>query len=462
MDQPTDSTASIDPNHAGEARSVAGLRVLVVGLGRFGGGTGVTRWLAEQDAIVTVTDQAPRATLVDSLSSLDGLDLTFHLGGHDQRDLEAVDLVVVNPAVNKAKSEFFQAIRRRGIPWTTEMNLFCERCPAKIIGVTGTFGKSTTCAMLVEVLEKCQPEDAGWTGVHFGGNIGCSLLTDLSGIRATDLVVLEMSNAQLEDLPRIRWAPPIALITNLTPHHLDRYAGYEGYVAAKLNITDDPREQSRVLVGDLDPEAAEALRRQVARYDTRVMPVQPLDPPAELQTPGAHNQANAACAVAIARYLGLAEIDVRTALRMFSGLPHRLEFVRTVQRVDYYNDSKSTSPATTERAVSVFERPIVAIVGGQAKNVPLEECAASLAGGCRVVICTGESGPLLARAVRGARQGSKPSVAETPNLAEAIQLAAKRAHPGDVVLYSPGAPSFDAYSNYVERGRHFADLIQAL
>ncbi len=463
------STSLRVPHNGGGPGSIAGRRALVVGLGRFGGGVGVTRWLAEQGAIVTVTDQARPEALADSLTSLHDLDLTFHLGGHDLGDLDAVDFVVVNPAVNKDKSEFFHVIQSRSIAWSTEMNLFCERCPAEIIGVTGTFGKSTTCAMLAEVFDKCRPAGTGWTGVYLGGNIGRSLLTDLNSIRPTDLVVLEMSSAQLEDLPRIQWAPPIALITNLSPHHLDRYGEYDRYVATKLNIARDLHCQSHVFVGEIDAEAARMIRRQAVRHEARVTRVQPLDPRADLLVPGEHNQANAACVMAVARHLGIPETEVRGVLRTFRGLPHRLEFVRTIDGVDYYNDSKSTSPVTMMRALTALERPIIAIVGGQKKDVPLEVCAASLAKSCRAVICTGESRATFARAVRGAAttldriDAQRPVVAhEVEGLAEGVLLGRNEAKRGDAVLFSPGAPSFDAYANFAERGAHFVELVNVL
>ena len=155
----------------GRSRTLKGLRVLVVGLGRFGGGVGVTRWLAGEGAVVTVTDQATPESLEESVAAIAGLGVTLHLGGHDPRDLDPTDLVVVNPAV--------------------EINLFCERCPAVVIGVTGSYGKSTTCAMLAAALRA-----ACDTGVYLGGNIGRSLLPDLPEMRGSDIVILEMSNAQ--------------------------------------------------------------------------------------------------------------------------------------------------------------------------------------------------------------------------------------------------------------------------
>lgn len=476
------------PNHCKvpDRESPAGRRVLVVGLGRFGGGVGVTRWLASQGAIVTVTDQATREELAESVAAIADLPVKLHLGGHDESDLDAVDWVIINPAVNKSASTFFQAVERLGIPWTTEMNLFCERCPAKVIGVTGSYGKSTTCAMLAEALEACRRAGGtSYTGVHLGGNIGRSLLNDLPTIAETDWVVLEMSNAQLEDLPHIQWAPDIAVITNLFPHHLDRYSSFADYANAKFNILRDPKGKNRFIAGELHHEAEKSFRDRIAGCGDRVTRISSIDPPIALRVPGDHNQRNAACALTVCRLLGLNEADVRGALYDFTGLPHRLEFVRTLDGVDYYNDSKSTAPAATVIALQAMihspsresnaDRRIVAIVGGQRKVVSLTECANALARYCRVVICMGESGPTFSEALKIAAcaSSSKPAhscggldsrtdVHIVHGLSDAVRLARRKAKPGDVILFSPAAPSFDQYKNFTERGRHFTELIKAL
>ncbi|MEK6677408.1 MAG: UDP-N-acetylmuramoyl-L-alanine--D-glutamate ligase [Planctomycetota bacterium] len=441
-------------------------RVLVIGLGRFGGGVGVTQWLARQGAIVTVTDQAPAATLDESIEAVANLGVTLHLGGHDLGDLNQTGLVVINPAVVKSRSEFFQEITRRNIAWTTEMNLFCERCPATVIGVTGSFGKSTTCAMLADALRACtDTKSAALQRVHLGGNIGYSLLNDLPNIAAIDLVVLEMSNAQLEDLPRIDWAPHTAVITNLYPHHLDRHGAFEAYVTAKLNVIGKSDQTRHIIAGDLHPKAEEWLTKRV--HDHKVTRVDMFDSVMELKVPGRHNQRNAACVLATCKTLGLAESTVRRALGEFRGLPHRLELVRRIDGVDYVNDSKSTAPSAIEAALECFDQPIVAIVGGQKKDFSLDACANALAQRCRVVICVGESGPQFAAAFESAGQtpqtGPHPlTVHRTNTLEDAIILARKHAHIGDVVLFTPGAPSFDRYANFTQRGDHFATIVKAL
>lgn len=424
----------------------------------------MTRWLAEQGARISVTDRAAPDALRESIAALSDIDVEYHFGGHDPRTLDGCELVVVNPAVSKARSQLFQEIVRRGIPWTTEINLFCERCPAEVIGVTGSYGKSTTSAMLADALEACRR--AGklrHTDVRLGGNIGGSLLTELPTIQASDLIVLELSSAQLESLPRIAWSPTTAVITNLSSHHLDRYGTYAAYLDAKLNIVRAQQVTDRIIVGDVDSEAESALSHVLGdrwRCVTRV--VRP-DPPIGLCVPGEHNQANAACVLTVCRTFGLNDHVARMALREFKGLPHRLQYVRSLDGVDYYDDSKSTSPAATRKAIEAFDRPMVVIVGGQDKQVCLEPCIDALIERCRAVIGVGESGAKLVQAVRSRKGDARRDAAlRIGDLEQAVQVARARAQAGDVVLFSPGAPSFDTYHNYADRGRHFVEIVQAL
>jgi len=458
---PSDSSA----NGPGPRRSWVGLRVLVVGLGRFGGGVGVTRWLASQGAAVTITDQADAASLASSLAAVADLDVGLVLGGHDACDLGAVDLAIINPAVVKGRSPLFGAIEQAGIPWTTELNLFCERCPAPVVGVTGSYGKSTTCAMLAHVLTRAVAEGrAPFTAVHLGGNIGRSLLADLHNMRPSDLVILELSNAQLEDVPRVGWAPRWAAITNLHPHHLDRYADANAYFAAKLNVLRNGGAPQTVVVGELDPAAEPMLVSALGTRASARIGVPTDGPQLALRIPGNHNRTNAQCVLTVIEALGLDRQFAAAALESFPGLPHRLEFVRELDGVRYYNDSKSTAPEATKASVEALDRPIVVIVGGQDKAyADYSGCAQLLAERCRVVVCTGESAQRWARAVREeasvARSTGSVEVEVCAPLAEAVSAARRVARPGDTVLFSPGAPSFDAFANFAERGDRFRALV---
>jgi UDP-N-acetylmuramoylalanine--D-glutamate ligase len=178
-----------------------------------------------------------------------------------------------------------------------------------------------------------------------------------------------------------------------------------------------------------------------------------------LLVPGAHNQANAACVRSIAAYLGLAEGEVVEALATFGGLPHRLEHVRTVDGVDYFNDSKATSPNATIQAVEALNRRMVAIVGGQEKNVPYEACAETLTRYCEVIICVGASGPTFAQILESV---GGASIRSAENVTQAVRIAHEAAQKGDTVLFSPGAPSFDAFDNFAHRGTVFVEAVARL
>jgi UDP-N-acetylmuramoylalanine--D-glutamate ligase len=207
---------------------LASRRVTVVGLGRFGGGVGAARWLAGQGSRVTVSDAAAAKQLAESVAQLEGLDIALHLGGHLDADFLDADLIVINPAIPDSHPLLARA-RRAGVPVTTEINLFIERCPCRVVGVTGSVGKSTTTAMIGEILNR------RFT-THVGGNIGRSLLETLPDIRPDHVAVLELSSFQLERLPLVGISPHVALVTNLLPNHLDRHGTMDAYAAAKQNI----------------------------------------------------------------------------------------------------------------------------------------------------------------------------------------------------------------------------------
>lgn len=458
----------------------SGKRVVVMGLGRFGGGVGVTRWLHSQGARVLVTDLGNEEALAKSLQSLKGLDVSYRLGSHDESDLDDCELLVVNPAVDKRKASFFHAAVRRGIPWTSEMNLFLERCPGRIVGITGTVGKSTTTAMIGDILDAAKTT-AGWPygEVWLGGNIGKSLLDDLAEIAAGDIVVLELSSFQLEDASQGRRSPHIAMITNLRDNHLDRHGTMQAYAEAKANIyryqtADDwlilpfaggidrlpPDWTSRERLGRFGIDAAARRVRltcpREGRSTTDELTVR-------LSVPGLHNLENAAAAMAVSRILGVSDDVATGALGRFAGLPHRLEFVREFQGVRYYNDSKATTPDAAITSLRAFEGGIIALVGGSDKGCSFAELGKMLAGRAKAVICMGATQDAIRREVLLAASAAQaPMVKTASNSQEAVELARQLAAPGDVVLLSPACASFDWFRNYEERGETFKTLVTAL
>ncbi len=455
-------------------------RVTVMGLGRFGGGVGVTRWLVARGARVLVTDLAPPEKLAASLQQLSGLDITLRLGRHEAVDFRDADLVVVNPAVPDS-SEFLQVARAAGVPITTEMNLFLERCPARCIGVTGSVGKSTVTAMIGHVLEQAVQvsRPPGGEGIArriwVGGNIGRSLLDALEQITPEDIVVLELSSFQLQRTAAVRWSPYLAVITGVTPNHLDWHGSFAHYLDAKLNIVRfQDRHDGRIVIHDRAElrEALERLRGDlfgVWRYRLEGdVPVAEAcaaaghDPQRfrwdglKLEVPGRHNRENAAAALTVASLLGVSTDAALKALSTFQALPHRLQKVAVRDGVTYFDDSKSTTPEAALTALQAMDRPVLVILGGYDKGSDLQAVAGEAARRARFVACIGTTGPRLAELVSQA--GGRAGV--YPDLYAAMRACRQRARPGDAVLLSPACASWDQFPDYRARGELFASLAQ--
>lgn len=446
-------------------------QVTVMGLGRFGGGVGVTRWLCHQGAHVLVTDQAHKGDLAESLAAISDLPVRLRLGEHRPEDFTDTDLVVVNPAV-RDDSPLLVAARTAGVPITTEINLFVSRCPARVIGVTGSVGKSTTTAMIGHILERCHTRGRVWVG----GNLGRSLLDALGEMTDDDLVVLELSSFQLQRTPLVRWSPHIAVVTNITPNHLDWHDTFAAYVAAKLNIVrfQDPdrdvivtrdapptREHFMHLFGDLggiwrvrsDGEGVAAVRQSSAavEYDD-----EQLDwPRVELALPGRHNLDNAGLALVAACAAGVSQVAAAEAIRDFAGLPDRLEHVCTRGGVRYYNDSKATTPEAAIIAMQAFDTPLLVILGGYDKGLDLSAAARVAAERARLAACVGQTGALLADMIT--RHGGAAERFETFDAG--VRACIERSRPGDVVLLSPGCASWDQFREYRQRGARFRELV---
>ncbi len=440
--------------------SFAKRKVVVMGLGRFGGGVGVSRWLAREGAKVTVTDLADESELTESIAELQGLAIEFHLGEHDPGDLDDAELVVVNPAVDKSQSDFVQAARARGIPISSEMNLFFERCPAKIIGITGSTGKSTTAAMIFDVLYAQVKQLTGQPeNVWLGGNIGESLLSDIPNMTHRDYAVLELSSFQLDDLASLGKSPHVSILTNLTPHHLDRHGSFDNYIRAKINIFAHQSDQDFALIGE---QAAGVLaeRGVNAGLGRRITFGPAGELAGQLRVLGDHNLHNAAAALHVGRLLGLSDQTVVDELKHFQGLPHRLEFVRTYNGVSYYNDSKATTPQAAITAMRAFEEKMVLLCGGCDRGEPLAELAEAICAHARVVICGGQNRAKIARNIRRLKDRCHlPVIKSVHDFAGGINLARRLAQPGEAVLFSPAAASYDQFLNYELRGNQFKGIV---
>ena len=423
----------------------------VAGLGRFGGQIAAARWLVGQGARVLVTDQAPPEKLAESASQLRDLSIELRLGEHREEDFTAVDLVVASPAIPPG-SKYLQAARSAHVPITTEIRLFIERCPATIIGVTGTKGKSTTTAMLGEILRR---RFTTWVG----GNIGHSLLPDLDKIVASHLVVLELSSFMLEHLGAMSWSPHLALVTMVAADHLDWHGSQEAYVRSKSNIVRFQRPDDIAVLNEEDPGAmsfANLTEARIVRFGIKDR--RPLD----LLIPGRHNQSNAQAAFAAAYELGVGRDDAEEALREFRGLPHRLQLVHESNGVIYFNDSIATIPEAAIAALESFPpKRVLQIVGGYDKGLPMTTLCNALLERAKAVLCIGATGKKLADTMSQSAIPQAAAVYSCGDLETAIRIAKQNAAPGDVILLSPGYASYDQFANFEKRGEAFTNAALA-
>ena len=449
-----------------------GRRVTVMGLGSFGGGAGLARHLAEQGASVTVTDLKDAAALQDAVAALQGLPVRFVLGEHRDGDFIDTDRVFVNPAV-PLTSPYLQLARSHGVPLDSELNLFVRQCAGRIIGITGSVGKTTTTSLLGGIL---QAHDAR---TLVGGNIGGSLLSRLPDIEPDTPVVLEISSFQLEHLDWLGYSPPLAVVLNLAPNHLDRHGTMAAYQAAKeVILAHQAPDDVAVLNWDDATVRAMAARGRRLFYSVH----EPLEAgvyrdgnalvlasngercvlchDSDLRLRGLHNLGNAAAAAAAAVTLGVPPAAIARGLQAFSGLPHRLEWVADKGGVAYYNDSKATTPFSTQCALQAFEQPVLLLAGGYDKGTPFDDLAHVAQARVRAALLYGHTAPKLAAALK--RAPAPPDVIQLPTLDAALHRAAVLARPGDVVLLSPACASYDQFPHYEARGDRFRALVADL
>jgi len=436
-------------NNAGRAvQELGAKRVTVAGLGRFGGQIAAARWLVGQGCKVLVTDQATPEKLAGSIEQLKDLPIEFRLGEHRVEDFSKADLIVASPAIPPS-NKFLQSARDAGVAVTTEIRLFIERCPTKIVAVTGTKGKSTTTAMLGQILKR---RFRTWVG----GNIGKSLLPELDQMLPSDLVVLELSSFMLHDLGTIRWSPHVAVVTMVASDHLDWHGSREAYVEAKGNIVRFQTSNDIAVLNGEDPgsSALAALTpAQIVRFGVEGRR------PLEIVMPGRHNQSNAQAAFTAAYELGVGRDDAEEALREFKGLPHRLELVHEENGVRYFNDSIATIPEAAVAALESFSpKRVLQIIGGYDKGLGVTPMCNALIERAKAVFCIGATGPRLAQIMSQSASQSGASIYNCGDLETAVAMAKRNAIPGDVVLMSPGFASYDQFVNFEERGERFAKL----
>jgi UDP-N-acetylmuramoylalanine--D-glutamate ligase len=442
-----------------------------MGLGRFGGGVDVVKFVHKAGAKVIVTDLSAPEKLSDSLEQLKNLDgIVYHLGLHKKEDFENADIIIANPAVTP-DNEFLEIARKNKRIVTYQINIFFELCPATIIGITGSNGKSTTTALTAHLLRQATSDERRVTShdnVFLTGNIGNEpFLCLLDKIKPDDLVVMEISSFQLEELAQIKKAPRISLITNLTPNHLDRHKTFENYCAAKENIFKYQKldeNNPAVSVFNAEDKITNQWFEKYKNDKGRLCLKFSTDDVSEkikncYKLHGWANLQNLSAALSIAKYFHLTDEKLKTAVSTFNALPHRLELVADKKGVRWYNDSKSTTPDSAIVALQAFDKPVILIAGGYDKHIPFDILGIEIAKRAKAAILIGQTAPKIATAIRVTSHESRVTEVTIVNsLADAVQTARRIAESGDVVLLSPACASYDMFINYEHRGREFARL----
>lgn len=438
-----------------------------MGLGLFGGGVGAVRFLVREGAVVTVTDLRAEKDLRASVRALNGLPVAFVLGGHEEMDFRNTDLIVANPAVPRS-SPYLKIAESAGVPITSEICLFVERCPAPIIGITGSSGKTTTTSLIGEMLKQKDKR------TRIGGNIGGSLLEELDILHADVPIVLELSSFQLDRLGDLPWSPQIAVATNFAPNHIDVHGSLQAYRKAKRQIVMHQTKSDWTIVNGEDAEVsrwAGAGQRIVFAIEgegdvfVRGGKIQhaiggetrTICSADTISLRGRHNLANALAATGAAIISGVSEKKIADVLQTFQGVPHRLEQVAEVNGILYVNDSIATSPDRTRTALMAFDRPIVLIAGGYDKGIAFDDMEVAIVERVAHLIVMGETGDAIAATAKG-----KTNIHRVENLEEAMDCAKDLAQFGDVVLLSPASASYDQFRNFEERGQRFRECVEKL
>ncbi len=468
----------------------SGKRILILGAARQG--TALARWMTRHGAHVTLSDKRLEPDLEPARRALADLPIEWVLGGHPLELLDRTDVLCLSGGIPLDLPIVAEAVRR-GLPLSNDTQVFLEAAPCKTVGITGSAGKTTTTTLVGEMASKSCSSKSVYDRqpkVYVGGNMGDPLLNYLDEMTAEDLAILEISSFQLDQMSV---SPNVAAVLNITPNHLDRHGSMEAYTAAKARILDFQHESDTAILNRDDPGAWNLRSRVKGRllsfglsdlhedqsgvyasqglYHLRegnayvLLPIQNV-----IHLRGDHNRLNVLAAVAIGHAAGLSLDAMLEAIEHFHGVPHRLELVRELHGVKWYNDSIATAPERSMAAIRSFEEPIVLLLGGKDKNLPWEDLAALVRERVDHVVVFGEAAEKILSALGASGSASKPrrgkkrpfSLQRCGGLREAVLRAAEVAEAGDVVLLSPGGTSFDEFNDFAERGERFRTWVQEL
>ena len=435
-----------------------GKKVLVMGLGKFGGGLDCAVFASDAGADVLVTDLAEKSKLQDALGKLSGIsNIQYRLGEHLESDFANTDIVIVNPAVPPG-NKFVKIAEDAGALITSQIEIFFQLCPAQIVGITGANGKSTTTALTHHLLK------AGDRKVFLGGNIGNRpLLSILDEISGNDIVVLEISSFQTEQLERIGKAPYVSVITNLTPNHLDRHGTFKAYCDAK-EVLFTKQQKPCVSIFNGEDEITAGWFDKYCDDDGRQCFKYAADDVGDemkkhFKLAGKMNLSNLAAALCVAKQFDIKDDAIADALESFTPLPDRLEFVAEIDGVKWYNDSISTTPTSTIAALEAFDQPKIIIAGGYDKGLPFDELGRVIVTNAKAAVLIGAIAEKIAECIETAG-GCK--IVNAASMEEAVKACSEIATCGDVVLMSPACASYDMFDNYKQRGQAFKGSVTGL
>lgn len=445
-------------------------RVLVLGVGV--SNRPLVRLLLRYGIDVTCCDKSPREKLDAEVLELEAQGAKLHLGEGYLDGLEG-DVVFRTPGLHPDTPQI-RALREAGATITSEMEAFFAVCPAPIIAVTGSDGKTTTTTLISELLKQ-----QGFK-VWIGGNIGTPLLDRADEMKPEDKVVLELSSFQLMYFP---YSPHVAVITNLSPNHLDIHRDMEEYITAKENLylhqkADDllilnrdneitrsfvPKAKGRVLEFSrhTEPERGVFLRDGVLWRKGET--TEKIMDQSEILLPGIHNVENYMAAILAVGEL-VSDENIRIVARRFGGVEHRIELVREKDGVRWYNDSIASSPTRTIAGLRSFSQKLILIAGGYDKHIPFEPLGPEIVDHVKILILSGATAPKIEAAVLGAPNyvPGSPEILHEEDFYEAVRLASRVARPGDVVILSPAGPAFDKFKNFMVRGKEFKKTVMSL
>ena len=441
------------------------MKVLVVGLAKTGLAT--AKFLKAQGSIVSTTEERSREQMKAALQELEGLDIAMEWGGHGKETFLRQDLIVVSPGVDLAIKPIQEAMKK-GVRIISEIELACRFIEAPIVAVTGTNGKTTTTLLIGEMLK----ESGKRVGV--GGNVGEPLILFADRRNSWEVVVAEISSFQLEAIETFR--PRIAVLLNVTEDHLDRYAQYADYIQAKARIFENMTSEDVAILNRDDPIVM-TLAEDIAARKIFFSLKERLNEGAfsngkniklrlageedyslaSARLKGVHNVENMMAAITAARLSGCSKKAVETVLNRFEGLEHRVEFVREIDGVRYYNDSKGTNVGSVVKSLQGFSDPVILIAGGKDKNGDLAPLKEWVEQRVKRLILIGEAKERMAREL-----GGLTDTILAPTLEEAVLLAHRSAKRGEVVLLSPACSSFDMFKDYKERGKVFKEAVHQI